>query len=38
MDFGTAVCNDVSSACHTIAIYNGTPFLYSFLIYLYETY
>ena len=36
-DFGSIVYNDVFSTCHMIAIYEGTPDLYSFFIYLYNT-
>ena len=37
-DSGSIVCNDVSSTSHMIATYEGTPYLCSFLIYLYNTY
>ena len=36
-DSGDIICNNISSTYHTIAIYEGTPYLYSFLIYLYNT-
>ena len=32
------VHNGMSSTYHTIATYEGTPYLCSFLIYLYNTY
>ena len=36
--FGDVVHNDISYTCHTIAIYDGTSFLYSFFICLCNTY
>ena len=36
-DYGDVVHNDVISTYHKIAIYEGTPYLCCFLIYLYET-
>ena len=36
-DPGDAICNGVSSTYHTIATYEGTPYLCSFLVYLYNT-
>ena len=35
-DSGNVVSNGMSSTCHMIAIYEGTPYLCSFLIYLYD--
>ena len=37
-DFGDVICNNMSSTYRMIAMYDGTPFLCSFLIYLYNTY
>ena len=36
-DSGDITCNSMSSTCCMIAIYEGTPYLCSFLIYLYDT-
>ena len=37
-DTGEIICNGISSIYHMISIYEGTPYLCSFLIYLYYTY
>ena len=37
-DSSNVVCNGLSSTYRMIAIYKGTPYLYSFLIYLYNTF
>ena len=37
-DSDSIVCNDMSSTLHMMATYEGTPYLCSFLIYLYDTY
>ena len=37
-DSGDIVYNGVSSTYHKITIYEGTPYVCSFLIYLYNTY
>ena len=37
-DSGNIVCNDVSSTYNMIAIYNCSPFIFSFLICLYDIY
>ena len=37
-DSGDVICNGVSSIYYIIAIYEGTSFLCSLLIYLYNTY
>ena len=36
-DSGNIVCNGMFSTYHMIATYEGTPFLCSFFIYLYDT-
>ena len=37
-ELGNVVHANISSTFHTIAMYDGTPYFYSFHIYLYDTY